>query len=372
MPPKIHCKATLSHFLLLTISFDSLRVIAGLNALFPAGGVCYLGLWALQKNTSISLTAILFGYTLVAVFSSCLLCHYWRRVTLLDHNIAGDLEESVRTLPIQPIPYLSKKADYKSAFMENSESIENEVPIKADQEDTMITAPVEIKHTRTEEKVERNDEIYIVISSRTPKAQLTSGLYLLLMVWFAFYTARNMFTITTARDFLSMLGDDEVGNLYLSIFTIMMPTAFLALPLIDFVVNKFGFQAALHVVNLAAAVHGLVQLLFKDLRLQVIGFVAFTIFRCFLYGISFCLLASFLSPDVTGKGAGLYSFAVGLCLAFNIPLSNEAVKESFFIPNLVYTVLIGPCILAGCILGLWIEKDKRLYFARVQSDVRGD
>ena len=359
-------------FLLLTVCIDSLRVIAGLNALFPAGGVTYLGLWALQKNTAISLTAILFGYTLVAVLSFSLLCYYWRRVTLPDHDIVGDLEESVRTsLPAQPIPHLSEKADNESSTcMESSEStsIQNEEPVQADQEDTMMTTPVEIKHTSTEEQAEHSDENYIVISSRTPKAQLTSGLYLLLMIWFAFYTARNLFTVTTARDFLSRLGDDEIGNLYLSIFTIMMPTAFLAVPLIDLVIDKFGFQAALHVVNLAAAVHGLVQLLFEDLRLQVIGFVAFTIFRCFLYGISFCLLASFLSPDVTGKGAGLYSFAVGLCLAFNIPLSNEAVKNSFFVPNLVYTVLIIPCILAVCILGLWIEKDKRLFFARVKGD----
>lgn len=343
-----------------------------MNALFPAGGVTYLGLWALQKNTSISLTAILFVYTLVAVFSFSLLCYYWRRVTLPDHDVAGDLEESIRTtLPAQPIPHLSERADTESSTcMESSEStsIQNEEPVQADQEDTMMTTPVEIKHTSTEEQAEHSDENYIVISSRTPKAQLTSGLYLLLMIWFAFYTARNLFTVTTARDFLSRLGDDEIGNLYLSIFTIMMPTAFLAVPLIDLVIDKFGFQTALHVVNLAAAVHGLVQLFFEDLRLQVIGFVAFTIFRCFLYGISFSLLASFLSPDVTGKGAGLYSFAVGLCLAFNIPLSNEAVKNSFFVPNLVYTVLIIPCILAVCILGLWIEKDKRLFFARVKGD----
>jgi hypothetical protein len=45
-------------------------------------------------------------------------------------------------------------------------------------------------------------------------------------------------------------------------------------------------------------------------------------------------------------------------LIVNIPLSNEALRNSFFIPNLIYTVLVGPCILAVCILGVWIQKDK--------------
>jgi hypothetical protein len=322
-----------------------------LNALFPAGGVTYLGLWALQTKAGISLSAILLSYSLVALLSFGLLCHYWRRVSLPHHDAINLFEESLSTIPGPPL------ATLHFAIADDEASIKMEktcaILAEAEKEEISIMA-MGVKAMENDSSTEKNN----CISSRTPKAQLTSGLYLLLMTWFSFYTAKNMFTMTTARDFLSRLGDDETNNLYLSIFTIMMPSSVLALPLVDLVVTKYGFQGGLHVVNFAAVVHGLTQLLFTDLRLQVIGFVAFSIFRSFLYGVSFSLLASFLSPNVTGKGAGLFSFAVGLCLIVNIPLSNEALRNSFFIPNLIYTVLVGPCILAVCILGVWIQKDK--------------
>ena len=81
--------------------------------------------------------------------------------------------------------------------------------------------------------------------------------------------------------------------------------------------------------------------------------------------VCFSLLASFLSPDVTGRGSSILCLASGVCMGINILLSNAAVLQygSFFVPNLIYTIIIGPCIILAVMIGKWETLDRDAFAA---------
>ena len=188
---------------------------------------------------------------------------------------------------------------------------------------------------------------YILISKRPGLDQLRSRQFLVLAAFFAFHHSRNTWTLTTTRDFLAYLGDDETGNRYLAIFTLLTPASVLGLPFVDKIVTKGGYSAGLHVVNMLAIGQGIIQVSSTNLNVQIVGFVFYSFYRCFLFAVCFSCLPAFLSPIVLGKGYGLLIFFGGICSLINIPLANTAVKQmdgNFFVPNLIYTVLCVPCV----------------------------
>jgi hypothetical protein len=147
---------------------------------------------------------------------------------------------------------------------------------------------------------------------------------------------------------LAYLGDNEENNRYLSIFTLLTPVSVLGLPFVDFILHKYGYAAGLHACNLLGICQGIVQVSFTNLNIQIIGFVFYSFYRCFLFSVTFSALAAFLRGDVIGKGCGVYILSGGvLGLAFNLPLSWVAVNKldgNFFIPNLVYLLGCFPCV----------------------------
>lgn len=224
------------------------------------------------------------------------------------------------------------------------------------------SAPVSKKTSMTFGQFDNNDEDfieeltqtpskprqYVLIASRPALDQLRSFQFLTLAAFFAFHHSRNTWTLTTTRDFLAYLGDDETGNKYLAIFTLLTPASVLGLPFVDKIVHKFGYAAGLHVVNALAIGQGIIQVSSENLNVQVIGFVLYSFYRCFLFSVCFSALPAFLDGIVLGKGYGLLIFSGGVLSLMNIPLSNAAVQKlggNFFIPNLIYTVLCGPCII---------------------------
>ncbi len=213
--------------------------------------------------------------------------------------------------------------------------------VKSDDEEAGRTDNPRPKENVMVEKSRDKNEGYVLISSRSSCQQLQSILFILLTCFFTFYLAKNSFVITTARDFLAHLGDDEEDNLYLTIYTLLMPASILAVPFVDIILSKYGFYGGLQTINVLAIAHGLIQVSSKSLQVQVVGFVIFSVLRCFIFAITFNVLASFIAPDNTGKAAGVMNMAAAIGILWNIPLTNLAILKygSFFIPNLIYTVV---------------------------------
>lgn len=127
-----------------------------------------------------------------------------------------------------------------------------------------------------------------------------------------------------------------------------------------------GFQT----INILALGYSLVRLLSKDLNVQILGFLFFSFFRCFLFGVTFSVFPILHSPDVVGKAMGVTFAAAGITAFINIPLSTIAIEQQdgdFFLPNLMYTILILPCIYLSWSLTEVINQEGRIRKKRQQS-----
>merc|ERR1712165_593332 len=75
---------------------------------------------------------------------------------------------------------------------------------------------------------------YIKIASRSRKDQFKNPNYLLIVAFFSIHFSRYQFTITTSKDFLRFLGDD---NTYQAILYLFALVALIGLPFVDYLLR---------------------------------------------------------------------------------------------------------------------------------------
>jgi Major Facilitator Superfamily len=392
------------------------RVISLLNALFDAGATTYLGLWGLEKvtsndsSTNVNLMAILGSYLGLAILFLAGYVWSFRLVfqndsiqeargeeddkTIRNQINGGDAEEgkmmdrTERTTPSrlsstvhQPMEIDGSGGDEKSAPTSFHEKININQQISRlsspcdDMEDDDLGNDA---NEAQDDSMPLNDVLqnssvgdasYIPISRRSVVKQLRSQSYILLCLLFSFHMVSNVWTLTTARDFLKYLGDDDYGNRYLSIFTLMTPVSLAALPFEDFAIHKFGFAKALQAVNFLGMLHGIVRVASTNLNVQIVGFVIFSFYRCFLFAVTFSCLASFTSSHATGRAVGIMYVVSGAASFINIGLANLAVERmngDFFIPNMLFVVLTVPMVYVVYVIGKALERDD-FYKAQAES-----
>jgi hypothetical protein len=330
------------------------RVISALNALYDAAALTYLILWYIQKAVDASLAAMLAGYLVLAGFVLGGASLLWCRVVPQEGDGVTKIGETNPGEDDVEAPEEANPGETRQDLLDNEE--------KGDQEEHIKCTEDAVGDPDPSSAVENlSDDSYVIIAKRPPKQQLLSKQYVLLSVFFSTMTARNIFTLTTARDFLGYLGDDEQGNKYLTIFTLMTPVSILGLPFIDQVLTRYGYHTGLQCINALALIHGTIQVSTENLNVQILGFVVFSFFRCFLFAVSFSFLPTFLGGKVIGKAAGLLVSLGGIVLFLNIPLANAAVNQlngNFFWPNLFYTLIVIPNIFVVCFIGRCINREQ--------------
>ena len=206
-----------------------------------------------------------------------------------------------------------------------------------------------------DEKPDSTGSYVLVSDMNTPFHQLTSKPCLMIILYFAIHNSANYFTTSTTRDYLSYLGDDNQNNYYLTLFTLLMPASLLALPFVDYITIHLGFIGGLQTVNILGISFLLIRVFETRLNyMQIVGFILSSFYRCFLGGVVFSYLPTLLSNKVVGKAMGLLYMANAIIMFINIPLANYAIKEfdgNFMIPNLIYVILLLPCIVLATMLG---------------------
>lgn len=86
--------------------------------------------------------------------------------------------------------------------------------------------------------------------------------------------------------------------------------------------------------------------------------------------MTFGILPTFLDKKVIGKAAGILYFCGGITNALNIPMKDLAIQHmdgDFFIPNLIYTILIIPGIAVAWGIGRAIEREKAAKEAKIRD-----
>lgn len=351
------------------------RVISALNTLFDAGLLTYLALWGIQRLVGCSLPALLLGYFAIGILCFAGSIHFWRVAVPVDCDAEQNASEEVEKMDAVTVSVESTEHLRTDTSSLNEEDTNVELNVKGEYETELETMEVGINTTEgdsidaakdsnvddvdstSDEKI--NDD-YVLIADRPPMQQLRSKQFVTLTIFFSIHATRDVFNLTTARDFLAYLGDDETGNKYLTIYTLLAPASILGLPLLDFVLTRYGYHAGLQVVNALALGQGIIMVASENLNVQVLGFVFASLFRCFMYTISLGILPTFLGFNVVGKASGIMPCIAGLLSLVNIPMANWAVNDldgNFFYPNLIYTILVIPCIYAAWVIGRGIKRE---------------
>ena len=318
------------------------RVISALNTLFDAGALTYLALWGIENALDCGVTAIIYGYLAVATFCFGGAIYYWKQVV--------------------PVPENESASHHSSQIVDETNEMENDESGATQMHASENAGNHESSSDDTKAVPDTNGTDYIMIVNRDPPQQLKSKLFVVLCTFFAIHGTQNNFTITTARDFLAYLGDDETGNKYLTIFTLLTPVSILGLPFMDFVLNHYGYAAGFQCINILSLAHGIIMVSSDNLNVQVLGFLIFSFFRCFLFTVSFSFVTTFLGNSVVGRGSGYMTFWFGLLSFVNVGLSSWAVNGlggNFFWPNLIFTLAVLPCIGLAWIMGKCIDQEHR-------------
>jgi len=367
------------------------RVIFLLNALFDAGSLTYLFLWWLFTIIPASLTAVASGYLISALLIIGTALYFWKKAvpegpredeTSFDYDVPNNPTESevVKSDDASrdfsdlddstPMEAVATDPDISHTNVKDSNDDRGTEKTRFSQKDTFsseagMESEHEIDESITADPVgtsSSEDSNYVLIADRTPRQQLTSGPYLLLCLFFGLNCCANQWSLTTARDFLAYLGDDALGNRYLTIFTLLMPVSIIGVPFVDAVILRFGFAGGFQGINLLALGYNIVKVSSNNLNVQIVGFVLFSFFRSFLFGVTFSFMPTLLNHNVVGKAAGIMYAIAGVATIINIPLANLAVQEfsgNFFIPNLIFTFLVIPCVAAAWGLDRAIRKERR-------------
>jgi hypothetical protein len=88
----------------------------------------------------------------------------------------------------------------------------------------------------------------------------------------------------------------------------LTPASLLALPVADAIsVRGYGIYGGFQTVNLLALAYNLFRVS-SDINLNVqvlVGFVLFSFYRCFLFGVTLSFLPTLLASNVVGKANGI-------------------------------------------------------------------
>lgn len=200
------------------------RVIFAINSLFDSGSITYLGLWGLAKAFDWSLTGVASFYLGLAVVCFGGTAYLWSIVEPEKENMDpknGNVNQKTSGLPNK----------------EDEDIIEPN-----DQGELQDCGQNKTRDGLAETSNMQAESDYVLIADRTQLHQIFSGPFLLTLVFTSIMITGNQWTLTTTREFLANLGDDDVDNKYLTIFTLLMPASLAALPCTDFISAKYGFH----------------------------------------------------------------------------------------------------------------------------------
>eukprot|EP00529_Nitzschia_sp_RCC80_P016322 CAMPEP_0113454530 /NCGR_PEP_ID=MMETSP0014_2-20120614/7909_1 /TAXON_ID=2857 /ORGANISM="Nitzschia sp." /LENGTH=648 /DNA_ID=CAMNT_0000345935 /DNA_START=142 /DNA_END=2088 /DNA_ORIENTATION=+ /assembly_acc=CAM_ASM_000159 len=373
------------------------RLISLMNALYDAAAITYLTLWGLVQLTS-NVVGVMIGYACFAVFFLGGYIFFFRRVrnqvgkgetnNLIDcddddGNVKtknclkndDDDDDDDKVCKNQNLSTTTSSKGRFSTATATTISDESTSKFQRVEESTfMISAnekPLEITHglINLQDKVTENKlpnsasspSTYITISKRSFVDQMKSRAFILLCTFFTIHFLSNIWTLTTMRDFLKYLGDDDEGNKYLAIFTLLTPVSLVALPFVDIAIHRYGYSTALQVVNTLDMIQCLIKVVpGANLNVQIVGFVVFSFFRCFLFCVTFSCMPTIISSDAAARATSCMYVVSSAATFINIPLVNLAVESqdgNFFIPNLFFLFLTVPGAVFAWMLGKAIRRD---------------
>jgi hypothetical protein len=172
-------------------------VTSTLNALFDASAIVYWGLWATNLWQTQSLLFLMSYYFALSIVVYGVSLYFWA-VAEPEDGADGNNQQ-------QEPPQIQ---------------IDNPAPIVIEEgkEDSSDVSCTELPQSNEHDGNKKNlvDARYMLVANRSPWQQVTSMYFVMLLIFFSIHIVGNQWHMSTVRDFLAELGDDAVGNRYLS------------------------------------------------------------------------------------------------------------------------------------------------------------
>ncbi len=330
------------------------RVIIVLNALFDSSAMTYWILWSLAEYAGLTLVGVFGVYLGIAVLLFVPGLYFW--------YVAVPEED-------EEIENVSLPTDETETSRQRLATAEENTHISEEITTSRRKSPSRTTTTTTDQPEQDTD--YVLVALRSPTQQLRAYPTVLLLIFFGVQVGINLWTLTTTRDFLAHLGDDALDNRYLSIFTLLTPVSLVGTPAVDWALRKFGYPGAFQFINLLSLGSMVIRVSSTNLNVQILGFVLFSFYRSFFFGVTFSYLPTLLSTDMVGRMSGLLYMISGIASFLNIPMARLAIKRhdgDFFITNMIYTALIVPCVVAAWGMGRADRLEQRFKQPNAKSE----
>ncbi len=369
----LHCFLGALMTMQLGIYFEghtSSRVIFLLNTVFDAGSITNLILWGLQEVTGASTPAMLGGYLCVGIVLYLTSMYYWWIAVP-----AGNKESNISPTTCNADD--GKSSNDADCEIDDSPSV---ALAHAGRQELSVVSPsfqkeeqhaITISMEKNSSDIATTNSEYVCVADRSARAQLISPPFLLLCLFAALNMAVSNWNLMTQIEFLGSLGDDD--NLYLTIFTLLTPVSILGSPLIDWSILKLGWSPTLQMINVLGVAFQVIKVTSTNLNVQILGFLIYSFYRAFLYGVTFSFLPTLVGGDVMGIAAGIMlgsGGAANLCLLPAADFAIERAEGNFLMTNIIILCISAP-ISIGAIWGLGWYNAKEASSGRPPLDSGG-
>ncbi|EQC36706.1 hypothetical protein SDRG_06140 [Saprolegnia diclina VS20] len=283
-------------------------IIAGVCCLFDGSAVMPSVLYAIHKSGGFSRQSLLYFYAGVAFVVYFSLVALWCIIERQNKVLEGTIDS------------VSDNSDPEAALSPSYNALQEDKPLS---ESPLFT-------------------------------QLKSFEFRFLLTFTAVHNLQSSYYFGTVNQTLANY--DDTSKVYTKAFGWILPAGFIFIPVIDWVVGRFGLPASMGLTTALCIGYHIVSLI-PVLTLQVVSFVLFTAFRAMFYSnVAACGAATFGSVNM-GKIIGAVNTAAAIIALLEIPLV-EAAHGGLGPWRVIYSISLGLAILMLPLVELYRRRVK--------------
>ncbi len=317
-------------------------IIAGFSCLFDASSIVFSVFNQLHDSYGITRKSMFLVYAITCVLMMIPPIYLWGDMEkILDQNNRGTDEAE----------HLLKTDGYREKNLQ-----EGGVGFHANSGDTVLIPEMRLALADTESMgsygglprtSSKNRSIPVL--KRSFLGQLKSFEYVFIVTFAAVQMLRANTYLGSVVELLDSYGDGNTENnhFYSKVFSYVLPAGIFCVPIIDYSINRFGLTGSLLLTTIFGGTFSSISLI-NNLRVQIISFATFTIFRAFLYAILTTYNAQVFGLETLGRITGTVFTScslVGLAQYPLIDMTHSIFHGKFSVLFYILTGLTIPMLI---------------------------
>jgi len=297
---------------------NSALIMAAANCLFDASASIFLPLYILYHDAKVGRAHIFVGFAVISVMLSVMIVPLWFMVEgrssddVKSEDLLPDSNSPAEQSMPSPIVKLVASSIELAAVVTTCEAGPNAggegFPVSWEGSPSASPVP-----TTTAPLVGEDLAVNAHWATHLfgAKFWFITGMYTLQSI-------RAVMYMVVVLSILKSLGDERYDFLFTQMYAAGLSSSFLFIGLIHRTYDYIGMQKCFHVVNALGFVWGIIAVI-PVLELQVVGFVAFYIYRAYLYSLVGMYFAEVFGPGLSGRLYGAANLFCGAVLLIQYP-----------------------------------------------------